>query len=84
MESPGGAPTVRDCMSSFEPYLAANRNTRDTVFHVSLNPHPKDILTDEELVVIAGEYMRQMGYGNQPYIIFRHEDIGRPHLHVRP
>lgn len=82
MESPGGAPTVRDCMSSFEPYLAANRNTRDTVFHVSLNPHPKDILTDEELVVIAGEYMRQMGYGNQPYIIFRHEDIGRPHLHI--
>ncbi|WP_244436760.1 relaxase/mobilization nuclease domain-containing protein [Bacteroides reticulotermitis] len=71
-------------MRSFEPYLAANRRTEKPVIHVSLNPHPDDVLTDEQLAAIGQEYMEKMGYGNQPYIIYRHEDIGRPHIHISP
>ncbi|MCS3335591.1 relaxase/mobilization nuclease domain-containing protein [Bacteroides xylanisolvens] len=40
------------------------------------------MLTDEQLTAIGQEYMEKMGYGNQPYIIYRHEDIGRPHIHI--
>ena len=28
------------------------------------------------------EYMEKLGYGDQPYIIFRHEDNARPHIHI--
>ena len=65
------------CMASFEPFLQANRRTTNTVFHVSLNPSPEDRLTDEQLSEIAREYMERMGYGEQPYIVFKHGDIAR-------
>ena len=26
--------------------------------------------------------MQRLGYGNQPYLIFKHEDIGREHIHI--
>lgn len=52
------------------------------VVHISLNPSPKDKLSDEQLERIAREYLKKLGYGNQPYIIYKHEDIGRPHLHI--
>lgn len=70
------------CMVSFEPFLQANRRTTNTVFHVSLNPSPEDRLTDEQLGEIAREYMERMGYGEQPYIVFKHRDIAREHLHI--
>ena len=70
------------CMDSFWPYLEANRRTTNTVFHASLNPSPEDRLTDEQLREIANEYMQKMGYGDQPYIVFKHKDIDRQHPHI--
>ncbi|WP_417173235.1 conjugal transfer protein MobB [Alistipes finegoldii] len=77
-----GRMDVNACMASFRPYLEANRRTHNTVFHVSLNPSPEDRLTDEQLREIAHEYMERMGYGDQPYIVFKHTDIDREHLHA--
>ena len=77
-----GQMDVDACMESFMPYLEANRRTSNTVFHVSLNPSPEDKLTVGQLREIAQEYMERMGYGNQPYIVFKHTDIDREHLHV--
>ena len=77
-----GRMDVDTCMDSFWPYLEANRRTTNTVFHASLNPSPEDRLTDDQLRDIAQEYMERMGYGNQPYIVFKHKDIDRQHLHI--
>ena len=77
-----GRMDIDTCMESFWPYLEANRRTTNTVFHASLNPSPEDKLTDEQLREIAREYMERMGYGNQPYIVFKHKDIERQHLHI--
>lgn len=82
MEPADGHPSIQHCMRSFEPYLAANRRTEKPVIHVSLNPHPDDVLADEQLAAIGQEYMEMMRYGDQPYIIYRHEDIGRSHIHI--
>ena len=56
--------------------------TKKTVFHCSLNPHPDEKLSDEALSRIAREYMEALGYGAQPYIVFRHNDIPRAHIHI--
>jgi hypothetical protein len=81
-ESPDGKFSMRDCMDSFYPYLVLNQRTEKVVFHASLNPDPKNNLSDERLVEIAQAYMDKLGYGNQPYIVLKHSDIKREHLHI--
>ncbi|WP_185260153.1 MULTISPECIES: conjugal transfer protein MobB [Elizabethkingia] len=66
----------------FEPYLSANIKTEKTVRHISLNPDPADKVSDEQFTNMAQEYMERMGYGNQPYIVFKHMDIDRTHIHI--
>jgi hypothetical protein len=82
IEPRDGNYTVGVCMRSFEPYLAANQKTESPILHISLNPDPKDVLTDDQLSEIAQEYMEKLGYGNQPFIVYKHEDIDREHLHI--
>ena len=73
---------IRDALRCFDPYLEANRRTKNPVFHASLNPAPEDRLTNDELRQIAREYMERMGYGAQPCFVFLHEDIERRHIHI--
>ena len=73
---------IREALRCFEPYLEANRRTKNPVFHASLNPAPEDRLTNDELRQIAREYMERMGYGAQPCFVFLHEDIERRHIHI--
>lgn len=73
---------INDCMKDFENWLPSHYRTENVVMHVSLNPHPDDRLTDQQLADIGEEYMRKLGYGSQPYIIFKHEDIDRHHIHI--
>jgi hypothetical protein len=82
IEPQDGIYNIQTCLKSFEPYLLANRKTEKPVLHVSLNPDPKDNLTNEQLSDIAQEYMQKMGYGEQPFIVYKHEDIERKHLHI--
>jgi hypothetical protein len=81
-DSPDGKFSIRDCMDSFYPYLALNQRTEKVVFHASLNPDPKDKLSDDRLLDIAQAYMQKLGYGDQPYIVLKHSDIKREHLHI--
>lgn len=55
---------------------------RKPVVHISLNPDPEDRLSDDELTDIAAEYMEGMGWGGQPYVVYKHTDIDRPHIHI--
>lgn len=80
--SSDGDISLRDCMDSFYPYLAVNQRTTNIVFHASINPDPKDKLSDEQLTNLSQEYMERMGYGDQPYVVFLHQDIQRKHAHI--
>lgn len=82
IETPNGAYTVAQLTQSFEPYLIANRNTQYHTLHISLNPDPKDRVSDDQYREMAQEYMREMGYGEQPFIVFKHTDIDRSHIHI--
>lgn len=73
---------MRQTIWAFENYLLANKNTEKPVLHISLNPSLDDRLTDSQFADLAKEYMQKMGYGDQPYIVYVHEDIGRRHIHI--
>ena len=71
--------TIDQTLSSFN-----NSRTQKPVFHASLSFSPKDIpnLNDQKLVEISKDYMERMGYGKQPYVIYRHDDTIHPHVHI--
>ena len=77
-----GRYTMEDVLADMEALIPKNGRTKKTVFHCSLNPHPDKKLSDERLTQIAKEYMEALGYGNQPYIVFKHNDIAREHIHI--
>ena len=81
-QSKEGRYTMEDVLADMEALIPKNCRTKKTVFHCSLNPHPDEKLSDEQLTQIAKEYMEALGYGKQPYIVFKHNDIAREHIHI--
>ena len=81
-QSKEGRYTMEDVLADMEALIPEKYRTKKTVFHCSLNPHPDEKLSNEQLVQIAKEYMETLGYGKQPYIVFKHNDIVREHIHI--
>ena len=80
--SADGTHDIAACMQDFLAYMPSQVRTKKPVIHISLNPHPDDKITDEQFSAIAQEYIEKMGYANQPFIVYKHEDIDRHHLHI--
>ena len=77
-----GKVDINKAMEGFITFMPPQMKVEKPVVHISLNPHPEDVLTDTELQNIAREYLEKLGFGNQPYLVFKHEDIDRHHLHI--
>jgi hypothetical protein len=59
-----------------------NLRTRTNTIHLSLNFDINESIADEKLANIADEYMRRIGFEDQPYLVYKHLDAGHPHIHV--
>ncbi len=58
------------------------RIIREMSFHASVNPSEDDSCTQEQVVDFIRLLMETLGYGEQPYLIYRHFDIEREHYHI--
>lgn len=67
---------------NFREFMPMMGRTKKPVLHISLNPHPDDKLTDQDFEILAREYLEKLGFGEQPFIIYKHEDIHRHHIHI--
>ena len=77
-----GAVDIRRVYEDFMRWMPANTKTMKPMMHISLNPHPDDRLSDTDYTSLAHEYMRRMGFGDMPYIVVKHTDIDRHHIHI--
>ena len=77
-----GTYTMAEVFADMQALIPEKCRTKKMVFHCSLNPHPDEKLSDERLTQIAKEYMEALDYGNQPYIVFKHNDIAHEHIHI--
>ena len=67
---------------NFNAFMPKTGKTKKPVLHISLNPHPDDKLTDQDFEILAREYLEKLGFGKQPFIIYKHMDIDRHHIHI--
>ena len=57
-------------------------NLNRYVYHTSLNFSKADILDNKKILNIAHDYLKESGYTNNQYFIFRHHDARHPHIHL--
>lgn len=77
-----GKMDIRRSMEDFLACMSEHTRVEKPVLYISLNPHPDDVLTDTDLQDMAYDYLEKLGFGNQPYMVIKHEDIDRHHLHI--
>lgn len=67
---------------TFQKLTSLNERVVTNTLHVSLNFDPSEKLDNEQLISIASDYMQRIGFGGQPYLVYRHFDTGHPHIHI--
>lgn len=64
-------------------HFQGQRNaTKNRYTHISLNLPHGEHLDDKTFHKVSQEYMEQMGYGEQPYVVVRHNDTKHEHVHI--
>ena len=79
---PDGHARIAQMVEDFKSFMPKMGRTKKPVLHISLNPHPDDRLRDQDFEILAREYLDKLGFGDQPYVIYKHEDIDRHHIHI--
>lgn len=77
-----GKADIGQMADNFRLFMPKMGKTKKPVLHISLNPHPDDRLSDQDFEILAREYLDKLGFGDQPFVIYKHEDIDRHHIHI--
>ena len=74
--------SFKNKLQRFEMLTRQNKRTKTNALHITLNFSPKDKMDDELMKQIALDYMEQIGFGNQPFLVYQHFDAAHPHIHI--
>ncbi len=69
-------------LTRFQKRIEHNAKTKTNTIHISLNFDTTENLAIEKLCAISTTYMDKIGFGNQPYIVYKHLDAAHPHVHI--
>lgn len=69
-------------LNRFQRLNNRSQTVTTNTLHLSLNFSPHDQLDDQKLQAIAVDYMKRIGFGNQPFLVYRHDDTAHPHIHI--
>ncbi|RZJ19974.1 MAG: hypothetical protein EON51_16235 [Acinetobacter sp.] len=71
--------------SDYENYLAAisslNHRTKSDQFHAMICAW-KRTMSEDDLKELGERWISEIGFGNQPYLIFSHRDTEHNHIHL--
>lgn len=78
-----GTYTCGDLIKFLTDYSSSNKRIVKPQFHVAISCKGQEY-SKEELVAIAHQYMKDMGYGSpgQPLLIYSHHDTANNHIHI--
>ena len=73
--------TKEDFIRYFQAQSKKNSRVKLPQFHATISGKGKE-MSFNELTDFANEYMEKMGYGDNPYLIYKHNDTDNNHLHI--
>lgn len=69
-------------LNRFSHLLRLKSNVKTNAVHITLNFHSSEKLKDGKLQRIGMAYMESIGFGDQPFLVYRHLDAAHTHLHI--
>lgn len=63
-------------------FLGSRHESNKRFVHITLNLPHGEFLDDSKFCKLAEVYMEEMGYGEQPFVIVRHDDTKHEHVHI--
>lgn len=69
-------------LARFQKLIARNPKVKTNCLHISLNFDTTEKLEVNTLKTIAQTYMERIGFGEQPYLVYKHADAAHPHIHI--
>lgn len=69
-------------LQRFQHLTELKPNVKTNALHISLNFHSSEKLNNLKLQQIASAYVEKIGFGDQPFLIYRHDDAAHQHLHI--
>ncbi|NJN27765.1 MAG: relaxase/mobilization nuclease domain-containing protein [Cyclobacteriaceae bacterium] len=77
-----GQMNFHDKLIQFQYFTDKNKKVKTNTLHISLNFDIGEKIGKEKLCEIAVTYMDKIGFGDQPYLVYEHQDSAHPHLHI--
>lgn len=66
----------------FDIVASQRPNLSKPVLHASINLAPEEKLSDKQFMQIADKYMKEMGFSDNQYLVYRHFDREHEHIHI--
>ncbi|WP_130857908.1 relaxase/mobilization nuclease domain-containing protein [Olivibacter jilunii] len=66
----------------FEHLNRLRPSVKKNALHISLNFHSSEKMDDAKMQRIATAYMERIGFGEQPFLVYRHSDAAHHHFHI--
>lgn len=78
------AGTMYDRLNILSEIEDRNTRVKKKGLHISVNPTVDDLVRMGEPGIRSeiGNFMDHLGYGNQPYFVYKHGDLDRTHFHI--
>ena len=73
--------TTEDILLRFQRRMELNDRV-STNLHITLNFDPQDKIPVERMIPVMQLYMKEIGFGEQPWVGWGHNDAGHPHCHI--
>jgi hypothetical protein len=71
-----------DKLNFLKYFTDKNKRVKTNTLHISLNFDVGENLDKETLCKVASSYMKKIGFGDQPYLVYEHKDAAHPHVHI--
>jgi len=57
-------------------------SVKTNALHISLNFEATEKIDNTKMQQIAIRYMELLGFGEQPFLVYRHDDVAHQHIHI--
>jgi hypothetical protein len=77
-----GQMNFQNKLQRFNHLTSLKPNVKTNAMHISLNFDASEKLNNARLQEIAAAYMERIGFGDQPFLVYRHDDAAHLHFHI--